>query len=840
MTIDRPSRPTHTGRVRRGLPALISALSIAALAAAALGDGAGPASAASPAVVDSFSRQVISGWGSAASGDAYTVYGAPPSAFSVDGDRARITGIAAGTSAGAFLGGEPMRDGTASATVALVGATPLGLYQGLEIRRQADGTSYRGRVELGRSGAVRVSITRTAADGSSTDLGAPVAAGTAAAGTEVDVEVQVNGTSPVTISVRAWRSGTPQPSWQATATDASSARIVTPGGTGVWSYASGSNSEPTTVAFDDLARASADAALTPPVATPAPIASPAPSAPPPGPSPTASSPAAVPSSYGPRGSAPVGSAAYPVPAGALFVHALGGNDRSAGTKAAPLKTIVAAVAKAKAGQTIVLRAGTYHEAVVVPFNKPITIQSYPREAVWLDGSTRITSWTKSGTSWVTRGWTTKLPRTIAGIADNPRFVRPDAPLAARLDQLFVAGTQLRQVSTAAQVVTGTFFVDETAQTIRIGTNPLGKEVRASDLRQALQIQSADSTVQGIGVRRYATSYEDRGAIRFDNVRATARDVVIQDNAMVGIAMGNDDSTISRLTVQRSGMLGLSTGYSYGLLVEDSIFTGNNSERFKAAPVSGGIKIARSRGVTVVNNDTSGNHGSGIWLDESCYDVTIIGNTSNDNEYTGIQVELSDTAVVADNSTTGGQTGINLIDTGNVEVFNNTMGRNSKFGLSLLQDERRQAVAGYEGQDPRQPAIDPTVPWLTRNITVHDNVFASGGLFSLYALDQKTGIPVDDWNLVISGNLFTKRVATTDPTMVAWGQADNKTLVRYETPEALAAAKGASWRNTQTPASTPLSGISAHLSKASANAVPLPSSIASLIGQPSGVKHIGIF
>ncbi|WP_317229085.1 right-handed parallel beta-helix repeat-containing protein [Clavibacter sp. MX14-G9D] len=836
MTSHPHTRIRATSRIAHGA---LAAFSVTALTTGMLVDGVDSA-AASTMPVDTFTRQVAVGRGTADGGASYTLRGERGATFSVDGTRARISGIAAGTSAAASLDDAPMRDGSVAATVALVGTAPLGLYQGLEIRRQPDGTSYRGRVEFGRSGAVRVSITRTAADGSSTDLGSPVALGTAAAGTSVHVEVQATGTSPVALSVRAWPMGTAKPAWHAMATDATAARISAPGGTGVWSYASGSNSGPTTVAFDDLAQVAADPSAatqpTPSISAPAPtrdaVPTPAPASSP--------APAAVPTSYGPRGSAPVGSAVYPAPAGALYVNALVGRDTAAGTKAAPLKTLAAAVMKAKAGQTIVLRAGTYHEAVVVPFNKPLTIQSFPREAVWLDGSSKVTGWTKSGTSWVARGWAVKVPRTIAGVADNPRFVRPEAPMAARTDQVFVAGTPLRQVATAAQVVPGTFFVDETAKTIRIGTNPIGKEVRASDLRQALQIQSADATVQGIGIRRYATSYEDRGALRFDNVRATARDLVIQDNAMVGIALGNNDATVSRLTVQRSGMLGLSTGYSYGLVVEDSVFTQNNSERFKAAPVSGGIKIARARDVTVVNNDTSRNFGSGIWLDESCYDITIVGNTSNDNEYTGIQLELSAKAVVADNSTTGGQTGIQIIGTGDVQVFNNTMGSNSKMGLALLQDERRQAVADYEGQDPRQPAVDPTVPWLTRDITVSDNVFANGGRFSVYALDQRTRIPVDRWNLVITGNLFTKRVATTDPTMVAWGQGDNATLVRYETAEALAAAKGTTWRNTVTPSSTSSADMAQHIAPASAAAVPLPAPIAALVGQLAGVKHVGTF
>jgi len=835
MTFSTHARTGPDGAARRRRPARVSALAIAAIAALGVSGAAVTAAPASAATTtDSFSRSTTGGWGTAESGGAYSVYGAAASAFSVDGSRARITGIRAGSSAGVVLGGTAMRDGTAGATVALVGSSPLGLYQAVEIRRQADGTAYRGKVELGRSGAVRVSLSRTAADGASAALGSVVTAGTAKAGTAVHVRVRATGTAPVALAVKAWVVGTAEPGWQVTASDGASSRITAAGATGLWSYASGSNATATTVAYDDLSRVAASTATPAPSPTPtaAPTATPEPS---PTPTPTATT---APSTRS-AGSVPVGQAAYPVPSGALFVSSASGRDSASGTQSAPFKTIAKAVAVARSGQTVVLRGGTYHEAVVVPYAKSLTIQAFPREAVWLDGSRAVTGFAKSGTSWVASGYTIDHPRTIAGIADNPRFVRPEAPLAARLDQVFVAGTQLRQVASASAVVAGTFHVDTSANTVRIGTDPSGKEVRASDLRQALQIQSANSTIQGFGVRRYATSYEDRGAIRFDNVGARVRDMTIVDNAMSGLTIGNNSPLVSHVTIQRSGMIGLSAAYAYGMVVEDSLITGNNSERFKAAPVSGGIKIGRSRDVTVRDNDTSRNLGSGIWFDESVYDITVTGNTSNDNEYTGIQLELSDTAVVADNSTTGGQTGINLMNTGNVKLFHNTMGGNAKFGLSLLQDERRQSNPAFAGQDPRRPAVDPTVPWITRNITVSDNVFASGPLFSIYALDQKTGIAVDRWNLVITGNLFSKRVGTSGPSMVAWGQAD-KSLVRYETPEALAAAKGTSWRNTMTSAPTSLAGMGAYLATAAANAVPLPAVIAALIGQPSGVRHVGIF
>jgi nitrous oxidase accessory protein NosD len=807
--------------LRRASAVLAGAITALALALVTSLVPADPAAAAG--TTDSFSRQVSSGWGTAETGGTYSTYGPRGTAFSVDGSRARIGALAAGASAGAYLAGTSLLDTTATASVALVGSTALTVYPALEVRRQPDGSSYRGKIEMSRSGKVRINISRSNA-GRETSLGSADVSGTAAAGTAVNVRIQVTGISPVAVSAKAWIAGSSEPAWQSSVSDGSSARVSATGATGVWAYASGSNAAATTLAVDGLASAAptATSPASPPATT------------------TPSTPIALPRTGTARGSVAVGSAAYAVPSGALFVNSSSGNDAAAGTQGAPLRSLTRAVSRASAGQTIVLRGGTYHESVVVPYEKPLTIQAFPKEAVWLDGSSTVSSFVRSGSTWVASGWGTRFSTTIAGVADNPRFVAPAAPLAARLDQVFLGGTQLRQVGSASAVVPGTFFVDYGAKTIRIGSDPSGKEVRASDLRQALQVQAPDTTVRGIGVRRYAASYEDRGAVRFDNVRATVQDVVVEDTSTMGIVIGNNDSRLVRVTAQRNGMLGVNASSAYRLVVRDSVIAGNNSERFKPAPVSGGIKITRSRDVEVVNNDTGRNYGSGMWFDESCYDLTVTGNDSNDNEYTGIQLELSDTAVVADNSTTGGQTGINVFDSGNVQLYNNTMGENSKFALTLLQDERRQSVASFDGQDPRRPAVDSTVPWLTRNITISNNVFANGGGFSIYALDKRTNIPVDRWNLQITGNLFTKRVATTDPTMVAWGQGDNSTLVRYETPAALAAAKNASWRNTMTTASTSVSGMSSYLTAAAGLAVALPGSIASLLGQPSGVKRVGIF
>ena len=133
----------------------------------------------------------------------------------------------------------------------------------------------------------------------------------------------------------------------------------------------------------------------------------------------------------------VGSTGYRVPAGALVVSP-SGSDAAAGSAGAPLRSLGAAVARASSGATIVLRKGSYHESVVIPPDKRLTVQGWPGEAVWLDGSVAVSGWVASGGRWRRDGWTVKFdnsPTYTRGAADstapNWGFVDPAYPMAGR-------------------------------------------------------------------------------------------------------------------------------------------------------------------------------------------------------------------------------------------------------------------------------------------------------------------------------------------------------------------------------------------------------------------------
>jgi parallel beta-helix repeat protein len=819
------TRATHR-RVRQRARWL-AALTVVGVATGCLivgGQANGSTTSWDVVVNDSFARTVDSGWGSAEQGGSWSVRSDSGSGFSVASGGGLVV-VDPGRSAEATVLGSAVGDAQAQTTFTLpsVTATGYGVYETVQIRRQDNGDAYRARVRVASGGHAVLSLVRWSGK-TETGLTSNLLPFVVRSGMKTNLRVQVIGTSPVTLEAKAWPQGAAEPDWQSTVSDSSTARLTSAGSVGLWTYVSGAAGR-TTVLTNQFT-ASKATATDPTTSSPAP------------PSTTSPVPAPVTPTTGAIGSAAVGSTAYAIPSNALYVSASSGRDGNSGSVSSPMQTIGAGVAHAANGQTVVVRQGSYNEHLNL--GKPITIQAYPHEAVWMDGSVPVSGWTQSGATWVAP-WSYQFNHSTDNAGNSSsRFVDPAYPMAAWSDQVFLDGSSMRQVQSADAVGDGTFFVDYGNRTLRIGSSPSGHEVRASNEAQAIYSTATDVVLQGFGVRRYATELADSGAVRIGNARSTVSNLVITDNATQGLSMRNTDNMADHVTVTHNGMLGIGANAAYNFTVTNSEVTSNNSEHFKVAPLSGGVKITRSRDVSMRNNDVSNNWSAGIWLDESCYAVNITGNTANNNSTTGIQLELSDTAIVADNEVVGNQTGVQIIDSGNVRVFNNEFGRSSSFSLRLKQDTRRASNTSLTGHDPQRPNPDPTIPWIVRNITISNNLFGAGGLYQIYAMDNVTNLSADAMLITINGNVFNRFIAKGQTKMVGWGGSNNSSVTTFDTPEALAAGENSGWRNAGVNPPTDISSMGAAKTTYVSIAVGLPSDIASLLDQPAGVRRLGLF
>ncbi|WP_394195505.1 PKD domain-containing protein, partial [Microbacterium foliorum] len=201
-----------------------------------------------PLVVDEFDRTGVNGWGSAATGGAWSYSTTSLSAYSVDGAAAKIA-VGAGSTRAAYLASisSESTDLTAAMTVSElpVGGSVFTSF----IARRVGAEDYRARVVIAANGAVQLQVQRTA----TTLIAANIAGLTLAAGEELQVRVQAFGANPTTIRAKVWKTGTTEPAaWQVSTTDATAA-LQAAGHVGVAAYlGSGTTNVPYTVSLGSI------------------------------------------------------------------------------------------------------------------------------------------------------------------------------------------------------------------------------------------------------------------------------------------------------------------------------------------------------------------------------------------------------------------------------------------------------------------------------------------------------------------------------------------------------------------------------------------------------------
>jgi parallel beta-helix repeat protein len=386
----------------------------------------------------------------------------------------------------------------------------------------------------------------------------------------------------------------------------------------------------------------------------------------------------------PVGAVALGTARYPVPARALFV-APGGNNANPGTQARPFATAAHAVKVAPSGSTIVLRRGTYHEYVEI-FRKKLTLQPYPGELVLFDGARRESGFVRDGAYWRKDGFASALERTPHAV-----YVERNAQ-AAWPDQVFVDGYALREVGSRSQLGVGKFFVDRAARRLYLGTNPTGRRVEASRLADAVFVnQGNGSVVRGIGFRRYGTPISRVAAVKGFANDLVFENNVFEDNAAIGLSVRGSNVVMRSNTARRNGQMGLHSDQSARLLVERNLLDANNVELFATGSAQGGIKLTRTSQATVRENIAQSNRGRGIWFDMGSTNNVIARNVVRHNEYDGIEYEISSNGVIAGNVVhDNGRRGIYVLESANVEVFNNSVVRNET-AVYVLEGARPQNV-----------------------------------------------------------------------------------------------------------------------------------------------------
>jgi hypothetical protein len=549
------------------------------------------------------------------------------------------------------------------------------------------------------------------------------------------------------------------------------------------------------------------------------------------------------------GTSPIGTASYAVPSGAIHV-APWGSDGASGSASAPLRTLTRALVVAPSSGTIVLRAGSYNEQVAV--YKTLTIQNYPGEQVWLDGSTTVSGWVKDGTRWRHDGWTVRFdhsPTYTKGAQDSTnqywQFVNTTtAPMAAHPDQLWIDGSRQKQVASLSAVTAGSFYLDESSSKLYVGSDPTGRTVAASNKAQAMNIRASGVVIRGIGIRRFAPSVWHVGAVTLENPNATLENVHISEMATTGLSVQSSGARLRQVTVSYSGMLGIHGRYADDLVLDKVLSRRNNIESFNITPVSGGAKLGTSRGIKVIDSNFSDNYGPGFWEDMSVYNTVVRGSNFNRNSGDGLFLEISARAVVGDSLFLNNKLdGIKVNNTSNVKIWNNTFTGNSR-SVWLAQDYRRNTNQYDPAVDKRIPWPDPEMPWQLDDVTLSNNVLGLPGnsTNSVLCVEDYSGKETAEaMRIKVNGNVYNRMSSSSPTWLTIWSRGASNPAV-FTTLAAFKSGTGQEARGREYTGSAVVSDTGALAesvqSLASSIAVGLPSDVAAAIGRPAGSTRLG--
>lgn len=765
----------HTVPLEPGSP-FRRAAKVLLTAALTLAAGAAPlllpqtADAATALVVDGFDRSVSSGWGKADAGGTWAdMIGG--SSTSVAGSEGRVTGIQGGRSFRAYQKAVAAEDAEVRAEFTVPAARDF-IYT-IEARKQADLSAYLARGRIDPTGKFHVEVLRTKGTTltmlKEMTLDMPVVVGQ-----KVVLKLSATGDSPVIVKAKLFPAASAEPGWQVTFLDTAAAALTTPGYAGLQAYNGGANSaitlatqtftvtdvtpeappvEPTSGPTEPTGPTTTEPTIAPPPPPPARLAT-------------------------KRGADPVGSATYPVPGNALFVSSTAGSDSNPGTEARPFRTLNKALTKNWSGQTVVLRAGTYHESVLVAPGHAATIQPYPGEKVWFDGTRRVDGFTPAANGFVASGWDVEFdssPTDTKGAPDGTapgwRFLNPDFPMAAHPDMVWIGDREQKQVGSLAALTPGTFYVDYATDKLYLGSDPGEQEVRASDLQSAFSLRAPGTVLRGFGIQRYANSVWQQGVVTAYWERMTLDNMTILDSATGGIGFFKPNSTIKNTTIDGSGQLGIHVSYADNFVMDNVSVTDSNDENFNPAPSAGAIKVGTTRGVVLRNSELLRTAGNQFWADQSTFDITVTGNEIMDGGRYGIVLEISSVATVADNIVAGNaMDGVLVADTDKVQIWNNTIVGNRR-AVAFTQDTRRIENLKISGHDPRRPQPDLTMPWVIGNSSVSNNVLAAGR-------DAVSVLSVEAYELLhdaselgirVNGNVYSQTALGVPNAVVVWAR-----------------------------------------------------------------------
>jgi hypothetical protein len=420
----------------------------------------------------------------------------------------------------------------------------------------------------------------------------------------------------------------------------------------------------------------------------------------------------------------------------------------------PGKSIQAAVDRAGKGAVFCLKTGIHRAQVVRP---QAGQRFYGEGKTILNGSLLLDGFRRENRLWVANSQLQRLPKHGECLPSAPACDQPEA--------VFVDDKPLTRALSKEALASNEVYVDYAGGRIYLVDDPTNRKVEATIAAFAFKSDAADVTISNLAVEKYGSPAQIGAIHAREGARWTIENCTVRLNSGAGISVGTG-SRVHNCDIHHNGQIGIE-GDGRDILIEGNRIWSNNIYGFDPEWEAGGVKIARSDGVTFRNNHVHDNDGAGLWCDIECRNVVYEDNLVENNRHIGIFHEISFNAVIRRNVVRHNgdwrrwfwHADIGVAASQDVEVTGNTVTVEPGACGIVLIDQGRRSEAGKL--------------YKTRNNTVHANEMTfEGAPCAGGASDTKPG----DENFAVIANGDNRFDANTyhvpsvsGPARFVWGQ-----------------------------------------------------------------------
>jgi Right handed beta helix region/Protein of unknown function (DUF1565) len=422
----------------------------------------------------------------------------------------------------------------------------------------------------------------------------------------------------------------------------------------------------------------------------------------------------------------------------LYVDAASGSDANPGTQAKPFHTIGKAVSKAKTnnvsgiGTKVFVNSGTYREFVDInptyrQTGATITIQATQPGTAIIAGSDVFTGWSRgsSNPSIYTHSWNQNF-----GLCKNPNgWPTSFAPITMRREMVFVNGMPLNQVITPSLLQAGTFYVDESANTLTIwpapGTNMGTALVEVATRPETFSISGrTNMAVRGLVFEHAANCPNYNSSSVNGSTNILVDGIQANWNNWGGFSVSSSKLvTVKNSIANHNGGVGFGGFHSKNTLYDSNESDYNNWRGAMGAYYDwamGGTKLF-SMHTSIVNNlHAYRNQAQGLWFDTDNKNIVASNNTLVGNIGPNLQVEVNEGPIALTGSTLcSGGVGMNLINSENVTVSGNTFysnGATNKYQAQIYMAGKSNGRALTDWETGQHYTL------YDKNLSLHNNTF----------------------------------------------------------------------------------------------------------------------